>query len=86
MEAKSQPHSASSYINRGVVYERLGQLDEAIADYTLAINLVEDYPLAYYNRAAAYQKQGDWKRADADLEAVKRLVGDDPESAFQPPA
>ncbi len=44
------------YYNRGLEYQRKGQYDKAISDYTKAIEINPKYAVAYYNRGLAYKK------------------------------
>jgi len=61
-------------LNRGVAYERLEQLDQALADYTRAIEIVPGFGRAYHNRGLVYSKKGEYDRAIADYdEAIKNV-------------
>ena len=42
--------NASAYLNRGMAYERINHMQQAIADYSKAIELAPDYAKAYYAR------------------------------------
>ncbi len=44
-------NDADAYLNRGIVYQRKGQYDQAISDYNKALEINPRYALAYYNRA-----------------------------------
>jgi tetratricopeptide (TPR) repeat protein len=44
------PSNASTYLNRGMAYERINNMQQAIADYSKAIELAPDYAKAYYAR------------------------------------
>jgi len=44
------PSNASTYLNRGMAYERISNMQQAIADYSKAIELAPDYAKAYYVR------------------------------------
>ena len=64
---ESNPESeASAFINRGVAYARLGEYDQAIADYAQAIQINPNDELPYFNRASAYANLGEFNRAIAD--------------------
>ena len=58
-EVASQTRSASaaSYIDRGLEFHRKGNLDRAIADYTIAIPFDPKSAPAHFNRGSAYQQQ-----------------------------
>ena len=58
--------SAKFYFNRGFEYAKKGKLDQAIADYTKALELNPKFDWAYYNRGNAYGKKGRHDRAIAD--------------------
>src|SRR5262245_9696289 len=55
------------YTNRARAYNRKGDYDRAIADWTEAIRLDPKYAIAYNGRAVAYNRKGDYNRAIADL-------------------
>jgi tetratricopeptide (TPR) repeat protein len=46
----SAPSNAGAYLNRGMAYERINHMQQAIADYSKAIELAPDYAKAYYAR------------------------------------
>jgi tetratricopeptide (TPR) repeat protein len=54
------------YYNRGVAYAGKGLYDQAIADYTKAIELKPDDAEAHYNRGLEYEKLGQRDEAIAD--------------------
>jgi len=65
------PNIAEAYLNRGNSKFLQGKLDEAIADYTHALDLkIDRASAAYYDRALAYVAQNRLKEAKADLEAA----------------
>jgi tetratricopeptide (TPR) repeat protein len=57
---------SGSLNSRGCAFERKGETDKAIADYTKAIDLDIRDAEAYYNRGAAFYKNGDVDKAIAD--------------------
>ncbi|HAC62356.1 MAG TPA: hypothetical protein DCF68_02180 [Cyanothece sp. UBA12306] len=61
------------YNNRGLVYLKLKNIENAIADFTQAINLDKSNIMAYYNRAYAYEKKQNYLASIADLSRVIRL-------------
>jgi len=65
--------SAKFYFNRGFEYAKKGKLDQAIADYTKALELNPKFDWAYYNRGNAYEKKGRHARAIADYTKVIEL-------------
>ena len=57
---------AEFYLTRGENFSAVHQYDQAIADYTTAIQLKPDYAEAYNDRGFAYYLKGDAERAIAD--------------------
>ena len=67
------PDEPSYYLNRGDNYLKKKQIDEALADYTKAIEMDPSFPLSYYKRGLAYHLKGELDKALADLnESVMR--------------
>ena len=64
-------HSATAYYNRGNFYQKKGQYDRAITDYTKASEINPKYVYAYRNRGFLYMMKlrkkeracPDWKQA-----------------------
>jgi tetratricopeptide (TPR) repeat protein len=54
------------YLNRGIAQYKKGDYDQAIANYTRAIEINPNYAKAYFYRGLAYQDKGDYDRAIAD--------------------
>lgn len=66
-----------AYTNRGAVYRRLGQHDEALADYDRAIQLDATDSIAYRNRGNLLLNQEQYEKALADYyEAIRLDPGD----------
>ena len=59
-----------AYNDRGVAYDKKGDLDNALADYTAAIKIDPNSRDAYANRAVLYDHKGDPERAIADYRAA----------------
>jgi tetratricopeptide (TPR) repeat protein len=55
------------------LYDRKGEYDKAIADYTKYIQLRPNDDSAYNNRGVAYKNKGDYDKAIADYEAALRI-------------
>ncbi len=55
----------------------MGKYEEAVADYTKAIELNPKYGLAYFNRAVARLKTGDRDGSVEDLKSSARLGNKD---------
>jgi tetratricopeptide (TPR) repeat protein len=73
MAIKLNPIVVSAYMNRGRIYEALGDNDKAIADYNQAIRLDPNLAVAYNNRGLAYNNKQDYDRAIADCNQALRL-------------
>jgi Tfp pilus assembly protein PilF len=59
-----------AYISRGLQYEASDKYDRAIADFTKAIELNPQDPMAYDHRGDAYYRVHDYTRAIADFTKV----------------
>jgi tetratricopeptide (TPR) repeat protein len=57
----------------GVAYKSTGQYDQAISDYTKALEINPRYALAYYNRALAYENTGQYDKAWEDVDKAQDL-------------
>lgn len=64
---------AIAYYDRGLAYADKGDLDQAIADYSKAIQLNPKFAAAYHNRGRAYRAKGDLDQAIADFTEAIRL-------------
>lgn len=82
MELDPLNHSYNSTIlfNRANVYQKLGQIQEAIADLNRAIELNEDYSKAYNKRGDLYMLKEEYEEAARDFERAKTL---DPSKSFK---
>jgi tetratricopeptide (TPR) repeat protein len=69
------PNLAAAYINRGRARHQLGDLDNAISDYTRASEISTNSGerlLALSNRSHSYYVKEDYVRAEADAQTVLR--------------
>jgi Tfp pilus assembly protein PilF len=80
------PGESVAHYNRGCLYERLGKLDLALADFQEAYRLdpdEEDYrhnlAAGHFNRGLRYHKQGKDDLALADFREACRLNPDEPD-------
>ena len=64
---------AIAYSNRGLAYYNQGNVEKAIADLTIAIELDPAYAIAYYNRGFMFERLGDKENAEADYAKAKEL-------------
>jgi tetratricopeptide (TPR) repeat protein len=67
---------AFAYLNRGQVYNLLGDRQRAIADLDKAIELDPNLDLAYFYRGNAYENLRDSQRAIADYDKALSLTSD----------
>ena len=68
-----RPRGASIfYNNRGGAWQKKGEHDRAIADYSEAIGLDPSNPCPFYNRGIAWSSKGDYDRAIADYSEAER--------------
>lgn len=75
-EIERNPDDARAYYNRGVEYQDINEFDEAIKDYTRAINLDLKCVPAYYDRSICYMMLGEYDEAIADISRVIELSPD----------
>jgi tetratricopeptide (TPR) repeat protein len=71
--APKKEKDAEAYYNRGVAWQKKGDYDRAITDYTKAIEINPGDALAYYNRGNAYQGKGQYERAISDYNKAIEL-------------
>ena len=62
------------YHRRGTAYASKKEYDQAIADYTQAIDIDPKYVGAYNDRGIAYTNKGDYKNAIADVTRAVELT------------
>jgi len=79
--AKS-PNLATPHYDLGVVYKKLGRLDEAIAQYGLAISLKPDYYEAHNNLGNAYLEKGMVEAAAAEYKTAIAINPADAEAHY----
>jgi tetratricopeptide (TPR) repeat protein len=70
---ESKKARAEAYISRGHAYNRKGDRDRAIGDYSEAIQLMPRKTTGYSARGQRYLEKGDHDRAIADFSEVIRL-------------
>ena len=69
-----KPDYAEAYAHRGFAYARKNLYEQAIADYTKAIELKPDFAKAYNNRAWTYHLKGEDAKGLADAEKAVALA------------
>ena len=62
-----EPEDAQGFNNRGNRYSRNGVYDQAIRDYTSAIELDDTFADAYFNRGVSHYELGAYDEAIDDL-------------------
>ena len=60
-QKQAELRDAEPYYNRGNVYDEKGQLDQAISDFTKALEINPSYVEAYTNRGFVYLKKSQKK-------------------------
>jgi len=74
-----EPNDAGAYYVRGTAYEKLGNLEESISDFTKALEIDPNHFNAAYARGACENKRGNFLKAIEDynlaLEKDKRVAG-----------
>jgi tetratricopeptide (TPR) repeat protein len=74
-----KPDLAETYLQRGLIYHRLGDYEQAVADYSSAIELKPDFPLAYNNRGWSYFQLGNSQLAIVNYTKAIELDPSNPE-------
>jgi len=69
----NEANDAATYFCRGSAYEKKGELDLAIQDYTQALNLNPKLAVAYFCRGSAYEKKGELDLAIQDYTQALNL-------------
>ena len=67
---------SEKHLYQGAANYRAGNLEQAIADYTKAIELDPDFAVAYNTRGFAYANSGDLEQAIADYDKAIELNPD----------
>jgi tetratricopeptide (TPR) repeat protein len=62
-----------AWLNRGNLLAKLGKLQEAVEDYTVAITYVPNYASAFFNRAMVLNRLKQRDLACKDLQTAERL-------------
>ena len=71
------PKRADTFLNRGILYAKLGQYDRAIADYDEAIQLSPNLAVTFTRRGFALRFIGQYDRAIADYRKALTLKLDE---------
>jgi tetratricopeptide (TPR) repeat protein len=73
MAIRLDPEYARAYLNRGMAYERIGNLQQAVEDFDRAIDLEPEEGKIYYIRSVAHRHLGMAKEAMEDLKKAAAL-------------
>ena len=65
--------TAEEYFQSGIAARKQGNITQAIADYSKAIEINPDFAWAYFYRADAYAVQGNFSQAATDENKVKEI-------------
>jgi lipoprotein NlpI len=68
-----RPDLAKAYYSRGTEWANQGNVDRALPDFNIALELDPKLVAAYYNRALAWSAKGESDRALADYSAALKL-------------
>ena len=68
------PNDTLAYFSRGAVLHLLEQYENAISDYSKAIEIDSTFMMPYHNRSNAYKTLGMYDKADADIIKVQELT------------
>lgn len=71
--------ASRAYISRGIAFQQMKDYQQAIGDFTLAIDLNEDNMNALYNRGFSYYKLGNYEDAINDFNEV---IEEDKDNAY----
>lgn len=77
-QKQNEPKDAKFYIDRGIAYGEKGQFDQAVDDFTKALEIAPRSTGAYYNRGIAYMNKG---RFDWAIDDLTKALEIDPKSA-----
>jgi len=64
------------HYERGVMYNQMGQYEQAVTNFNKALDLDPDCVVAYYERAIAYQNLKERQNAIDDYKQFLKLVPD----------
>ena len=72
-QKQDEPKDAKFYIDRGIAYGEKNQYDQAIADFTKALEIDPKSADAYYNRAIAYYLTKEYNNSWKDVQKAQDL-------------
>lgn len=71
-----QPDFADAYYNRGMVYQQLERLEEALANFEKAQQLDENFPAAVYKKIEVRQSLNQLDQAELEAQALVKKYPD----------
>jgi Tfp pilus assembly protein PilF len=77
-QKQDEPKDAKLYIDRGIAYEEKAQFDQAVDDFTKALEIDPKSADAYYHRGIGYVKKGQYRWAIDDFNKALEI---DPKNA-----
>ncbi len=69
-----QPHSGYTFQGRADAYRVNGQHENAVADYSCAIELIPKEPLLYLGRGKSYSALNETEKAIADFQKAAAMA------------
>ena len=72
-QKEDEPKDAKFYLGRGITYGEKGQFDQAIDDFTKALEIDPKNADAYYNRGTAYYFKKDYDKSWRDIKRAQDL-------------
>jgi len=72
-QKQNESRDAEFYNNRGADYFEKGQYDQAISDFTKALDINPRYAGAYYNRGFGYFEKREYEKSWRDIEKAQSL-------------
>lgn len=79
---RKMPNSSRAHNGIGIVYDKLGRIDDAVLEFRVALSIKKDYPDAHYNLGNAYAKLGRMDDALWEYREALRLKPDDPDAHY----
>jgi tetratricopeptide (TPR) repeat protein len=73
---------AATFVNRGVIEDKMGRIDAAVEDFETCLRLIPDQPDAFVNRGVARISQGRFTEALEDLQKGISLGPAEPALAY----
>jgi Tfp pilus assembly protein PilF len=72
-QKQDKPKDAKFYIDRAIAYEEKGQFDQAVDDFTKALEIDPKNAGAYYYRGSAYYYKKEYDKSWKDIKKAQDL-------------